>query len=107
VSKFIQIHCNCPNQETANHIANSLVQEQLAACVNILPQICSVYRWHNSVEQETEYQLQIKTTADLYQQIEDKLIELHPYDVPEVIALPITVGYQPYLNWITQNTNAL
>jgi len=107
MSKNIQIHCNCPTQEVANSIASTLVELKLAACVNILPQIGSVYRWQGKVEQETEFQLQIKTTMELYQAIEDKLIALHPYDVPEIIALPIVCGHQPYLDWIEENTNAL
>lgn len=107
MTKFIQIHCNCPNNETANLIAKELIACKLAACVNILPELRSTYRWQGKVEQATEFQLQIKTSMELYQAIEDKLIALHPYDVPEVIALPIVKGLPAYLDWITENTNTL
>jgi len=107
MSQYIQILCNCPNQSTANNIANELIELKLAACVNILPAVTSVYRWQGKLEQETEVQLQIKTTMELYQSVEEQLLMLHPYDVPEVIALPIINAHQPYLDWIKQNTKAL
>jgi len=107
VSQYLQIHCNCPSQDIADSIANTLVDMELAACVNILPEISSVYRWQQKIERATEYQLQIKTTAKHYQRLEEQILKLHPYDVPEIIAIAITHGHQPYLDWIEQNTASL
>lgn len=98
MTQTIQINCNCPEQEVAATIADALITSKLAACVNILPAVASIYHWQGNVEQDTEFQLQIKTTMELYSLVEDKLLELHPYDVPEIIALPIISGHQPYLD---------
>lgn len=107
MTQTIQINCNCPEKEVATALAEALIKTKLAACVNILPAVTSIYHWQGKVERDTEFQLQIKTTMELYPSIEDKLIELHPYDVPEIIALPILCGHQPYLDWIEENTKAL
>ncbi len=90
----------CPNQETADAIATALVEERLAACVNILPGIQSVYRWQGKTEQETELLLIIKARADALDKIKRRIVELHPYELPEVIAVPIGGGLEQYLEWI-------
>lgn len=95
---------NCPDEEVANAIALALVEEKLAACVNILPRVHSVYRWQGSVESASEIPLLIKTTAARYAALESRIGELHPYEVPEIIAVPIARGLPAYLNWLAEET---
>jgi periplasmic divalent cation tolerance protein len=90
-------------QHTALEIANALVSDRLAACVNLFP-IHSVYRWEGRVQQEAEWQLVIKTDLGLFDAIVGQLEDLHPYDVPEVIALPISHASEPYLSWLAAQT---
>lgn len=86
--------------QEAEAIANSLVNSQLAACVNLVP-IQSIYTWQGKLHQEQEWQLLIKTDLSQFQTIAAKIRELHSYELPEIIALPIVAGSQPYLNWIS------
>jgi len=95
---------NCPDEETANAIALAVVEEQLAACVNILPRVQSIYRWQGSVESAAEIPLLIKATTRNYPALEARIKSLHPYDVPEIIALPIARGLPAYLNWVAAET---
>lgn len=81
-------------------LARTLVEERLAACVNVLPPMTSVYRWKGSVEQEREQQLVIKTTAAQLPALEARLGELHPYDVPEFLVIRIEAGSAAYLSWL-------
>jgi len=89
------------SQQEAEAIATSLVKSQLAACVNIVP-IHSSYMWQGELHQEQEWQLLIKTDLSQFQTLETKIRELHSYEVPEIIALPIVSGSQPYLQWISE-----
>ena len=95
---------NCPDEETANAIALAVVEERLAACVNILPRVQSIYRWQGSVESAAEIPLLIKTTARNYPALEARITALHPYDVPEIVALPLARGLPAYLNWVAAET---
>ncbi|MBV8680219.1 MAG: divalent-cation tolerance protein CutA [Aquitalea sp.] len=95
--------CNVPDETTATHMAHVLVQEQLAACVNILPACRSVYRWEGRLEEAGEIPLLIKTTVQAYPPLQQRLLELHPYDVPEIIALPVQHGLPAYLTWVSQS----
>ena len=94
------ILCNCPDAETANHLAELLVAQQLAACVNCLPQVRSVYRWQGKVETAVEVTLLIKTTLEHYSSIEKMIAENHPNEVPEVLAISIDNGLPAYLKWL-------
>lgn len=85
----------------AEVIATSLVQSQLAACVSLLP-IHSIYTWQGKLHQEQEWQLLIKTDLTQFQALATKIRELHSYEVPEIIALPLVAGSQPYLQWISE-----
>lgn len=85
----------------AEAIATSLVQSQLAACVSLFP-IHSVYTWQGELHQEQEWQLLIKTDLAQFQALVTKIRELHSYEVPEIIVIPIVAGFQPYLKWITE-----
>jgi periplasmic divalent cation tolerance protein len=95
--------CACPDQATAHNIAEQLVDRQLAACVNILPGITSVYQWQGKRENSQEHLLLIKTTHAAYEALEQALSNLHPYELPEIIAVPIARGSDAYLDWISQS----
>ena len=90
----------CPNMEVAESLAELLVKEKLAACVNILPGARSVYEWKGEIEKEQEYVLLIKSRADRIEVLEERLLAEHPYELPELIAVPIESGSQAYLSWI-------
>ncbi|NEQ44280.1 MAG: divalent-cation tolerance protein CutA [Leptolyngbya sp. SIOISBB] len=92
-------------QEAAQEIAAALVSDRLAACVNLYP-IHSIYTWEGKVEQAAEWQLMLKTDLALFEQITAALDMLHPYDVPEMLALPIQQGSEPYMTWLSQNTRS-
>jgi periplasmic divalent cation tolerance protein len=95
---------NLGDIDSARRIARELVERRLAACVNMLPGVQSVYRWQGAIEEEGEITLLIKTTATRYAELEAALRSLHPYQLPEVIALPIANGLPAYLDWIRQET---
>lgn len=95
---------NCPDKSCAEDIANNLVERGLAACVNILPTCHSVYRWQAVIERAEEVPLLIKTSLERYPALEAAIQARHPYDIPEIIALPITQGFPAYLNWLAGAT---
>jgi periplasmic divalent cation tolerance protein len=103
--KFVVVFITAPSMDVAQQIANALVEQKLAACVNILPAIQSIYRWEGKIFNEEETLLIVKSRADLF---EDRLIPavqaVHPYQVPEIIALPILMGLPGYLDWIQDVT---
>lgn len=95
---------NMADAESAHSLARALVERRLAACVNLLPGVQSVYRWQGAVEEAEEVTLLIKTSTDRYGELEQAIRQLHPYALPEVIAVPVQAGFPPYLNWITLET---
>jgi periplasmic divalent cation tolerance protein len=95
----------CPDVPTAQRIADALVEARLAACVSVLPGVRSTYRWEGAVERADEIQLLIKTTHEAFPALQARLVELHPYAVPELLAVP-TVGLPDYLDWIARETAA-
>jgi len=90
----------CPDAGAAQRLAHALVSERLAACVNILPVAQSVYLWKGKVESAAEQLLIIKSMSRAYRSIQKRILELHPYELPEVIAVPVTDGFPDYLSWI-------
>jgi periplasmic divalent cation tolerance protein len=90
--------------EDAERIARTVVERGLAACVNVLPQVVSIYRWRGKVEREEERLLVIKTTSDRFEALRQAIVELHPYEVPELLALPIVAGHPAYLDWLDENS---
>ena len=92
--------CTCPDAETAEKLAQTLVEERLAACVNVCPPMRSVYRWQGKVESATEQMLVAKTRVADYAAVQRRVSELHPYELPEIIAVPITNGLPGYLAWL-------
>ncbi len=99
---FQLVLTTCPDEQSAKTIAQCLVTEKLAACINILPNITSIYHWQNELQCDTEVQLFIKTSSEQFTQLNARINELHPYDVVEVIALNIQQGDNHYLNWINE-----
>jgi len=90
-----------PSADVAAAVARTLVEERLAACVNIVPAVRSIYRWGNTIHDDAEAFAIIKTTAERVAAMRERLVELHPYDVPEAIELPVAGGHTPYLAWVT------
>jgi periplasmic divalent cation tolerance protein len=93
-------YCTCPNAESAQHLADALVGEALAACVNRIPGIHSTYRWKGEVTTDAEELLLIKTTASRFEALKERLLALHPYELPELIAVPVERGHAAYLDWV-------
>lgn len=104
MSDVLLVISNTPDRATAEHIADALVASHVAACVNVLAECNSVYRWEGKVEHTSEIPLLIKTTADAYPRLEAELRKLHPYAVPEIIAIPISAGLPAYLEWVQTET---
>jgi periplasmic divalent cation tolerance protein len=92
-----------PNQEVAKTIARALVEERLAACVNLVPGLTSVYRWQGEVVEDQEVLLIVKTTTFAFPRLKERVLALHPYTVPEIIALSIAEGHGAYLSWLREN----
>ncbi|MEW6352811.1 MAG: divalent-cation tolerance protein CutA [Pseudomonadota bacterium] len=92
--------CTCPDQDTATRIAHALLDRDLAACVNVVPGLRSIYRWKGKREEGDEVLLLIKARAAAYTQLEACIMEHHPYELAEIIALPIAAGSSAYLDWI-------
>jgi periplasmic divalent cation tolerance protein len=105
MEEHIVVLCTIPDEKTGLDMAEKLVAEKLAACVNLSGGLTSVYRWQEKIEKETESLLIIKTRRILFSALEERIISLHPYQVPEIIALPILKGHPPYLDWIRKETS--
>jgi periplasmic divalent cation tolerance protein len=92
-----------PSTEKAVELARALVSERLAACGNVVPGLRSIYRWKGAVEDDLEALLVLKTTLARFPALRDRVVALHPYEVPEVLALPVAAGSAPYLAWIAES----
>ena len=97
---------NLPDRAAAERLADTLVAKNLAACVNILAPCRSVYRWKGAVQHDEEHPLLIKTTAERYGALEEALRAAHPYELPEIIAVPVERGLPAYLDWVAAETKA-
>ena len=104
MTEVVLVVTNCPDEAIADRIALTLVEQGLAACVNRLAPVRSIYRWQGSVERAHEVPLLIKTTRERYGDVEHAIRQLHPYEIPEIIALPIAAGHAAYLRWINSET---
>ena len=93
-----------PTADKAAEIAKLLVDEKLVACANLLPAVRSIYRWQGKMHDENEVLVLLKTRAEQLERLKLRLLEVHPYEVPEVLAVPVESGYQPYLDWIAGET---
>jgi periplasmic divalent cation tolerance protein len=100
VTEALVVLCTAPTVEAAAVLARALVEARLAACGNVVPGLRSIYRWKGRVEEEPEVLLVLKTTRERFPALRDELVKRHPYEVPEVLALPVEAGSAPYLEWL-------
>jgi periplasmic divalent cation tolerance protein len=104
MSDYIQVVTTTERREDAERIARALVEERLAACVQVTGPITSTYRWQGKIETAQEWQCWAKSRGDLYARIEQTIRRLHPYEVPEILAMPIAAGSADYLAWLDAET---
>lgn len=104
--KHIIVFCNCGSEAEAEGIAKSLVERRLAACVNIVQGVQSLYRWQGKLTSSVEWMLTAKTTLTRFEEVREAIEASHSYQVPEIIALPIFTGSSAYLNWIDDSVHA-
>lgn len=104
MSDAIVVLCTCPDNTSARQLAQTLLSEKLAACVNLIPQVTSLYYWQGKLEESQEVQLVIKTRRTMFGVLQERLLALHPYEVPEILALPILCGNPAYLQWVQEQT---
>jgi periplasmic divalent cation tolerance protein len=104
MEQVILVLTNVPDAMTATALGRRLVEQKLAACVSRLPGVQSIYRWQGAIEEANEVTVLIKTTQARYAELETAIKALHPYQVPEIIAVPIVEGLAGYLDWIVQET---
>ena len=93
-----------PNSDAAAELAKKVVGEKLAACANVMPAVRSIYRWQGALQDENEVLVLLKTRQARFERLKARILELHPYDVPEVIAVPVEQGHGAYLDWIASET---
>ena len=93
-----------PTADKAAEIAKLLVDEKLVACANLLPAVRSIYRWQGKMHDENEVLVLLKTRAEQLERLKLRLLEIHPYELPEMLAVPVESGYQPYLDWLAGET---
>jgi len=104
VTDALLVFTTLPTADKAAEIAKVLVEEKLVACVNVLPAVRSIYRWQGKLHDENEVLVLLKTRAEHLERLKLRLLEVHPYELPEVLAVPIESGYQPYLEWLAGET---
>jgi periplasmic divalent cation tolerance protein len=101
---FAVVLVTCPNRSLGERIGRALVEERLAACVNVIPGLTSLYRWEGKVQRGREVLLLIKTRRRLFPRLAARLTSLHPYSTPEILALPVAAGASRYLTWLAEST---
>lgn len=100
MTDLLVVHVTAPDIDVATRIARALVEEELAACCNVIPGVRAIYRWEGAIHEDAELLLVIKTRAEQLDALTRRVLELHPYALPEIIALPIVAGHAPYLAWV-------
>jgi len=103
VSEHVVVLSTVGTAEDAARVARALVERRLAACVNVVPAVRSIYRWKGKVEEDEERLLVIKTRRDRFEALREALVALHPYDLPEAVVLTVEAGHAPYLAWIDES----
>lgn len=106
MTDVILVLVTAPSADKAAELARALVEEQLAACGNIIPGLRSIYRWQGQVHDDAEVLLLLKTRAALFERLRARVVELHPYEVAEVLRVDIADGHAPYLAWVLDNSRA-
>lgn len=104
MNEILLVITNLPDAPSAEKLARQLIEAHAAACVNQLAPCTSTYRWQGNIETATEVPLLIKTTPDAYQRLEKMILAAHPYELPEIIAVPVTAGLPTYLDWVNGQT---
>ncbi len=102
MSDCILVLCTCPDEASATRIAQTLVEERLAACVNRIPGVASTYRWKGRVQNDSEVLLLIKSVRERFDALRERIVALHPYELPEVIAVDIGLCHATYLDWVAK-----
>jgi len=103
-TEYIIVFITAANEEVAAGIGHTIIGERLAACVNIIRSVRSIYRWQGRIEDEQEVLMIVKTKKSLFERLQERVKELHSYSVPEIIGLPVTEGSKQYLEWLGQET---
>ena len=104
MSEALEVHVTMPNADTARSIGRTLVEERLAACVNVVPGVVSIYGWKGTLHEDEEVLCLIKTSPQRFEKLRARVVELHPYDVPEVMAFAVDDGSRDYLDWVRSST---
>src|SRR5579884_4032914 len=104
MSDALEVHVTMPNGETARSIGRTLVEERLAACVNVVPGVVSIYSWKGALHEDEEVLCLIKTSPDRFDRLRARVVDLHPYDLPEVMAFAVDDGSREYLDWVQATT---
>ncbi|MFW3146911.1 MAG: divalent-cation tolerance protein CutA [Thermoplasmatota archaeon] len=105
MSDFYQVQVTFPNREVAERVSGELVGKSLSACSQIAGPVKSIYRWKGAVEEAEEYLVMIKTRKELFERVKELILKMHPYEVPEVIAVTIADGSASYLKWLEDSTS--
>lgn len=104
MAEALELHVTMPNKDEATKLARALVEEGLAACVNIVPGVLSIYRWNGRLQEDDEVFCLVKTRRVLYERARDRILVLHPYDVPEILSFAVDDGSAAYLDWLKKST---
>lgn len=99
------VYVTVPTLEFGKKLAREIIDEKLAACVNVVPQITSIYKWKDNIEEADEILLIIKTTSEAVPRLKDAVIKKHTYDVPEFVVLPVEQGHEPYMKWVEEQVS--
>ncbi|MES2641865.1 MAG: divalent-cation tolerance protein CutA [Myxococcota bacterium] len=104
MTDLVVVYITAPDSDVASRIGRTLVEEELAACCNLVPGVRSIYRWEGVVQDDAEVLMILKTRAALVEALTARVVALHPYALPEVVALPVLAGHAPYLDWVREGT---
>jgi periplasmic divalent cation tolerance protein len=104
MTNFVLLLTTWPDEEGARLVAKDWLNKKLVACVNILPKMQSLYVWNGELKSGSEHQMLLKTSLKRVKELEQRIIEMHPYECPEILQIPVTGGFEAYLNWIKGNT---
>ncbi len=107
MDEVLLVLTNLPDRDSAQRLAHSLIENHAAACVNILAECSSVYRWQGKIERASEIPLLIKTTRSAYPRVQELIRSQHPYELPEIIAVSVVAGLPAYLQWVTQEVSSI
>jgi periplasmic divalent cation tolerance protein len=105
MTALLEVRTTFPDADSATAVARTLVDERLAACVQVVPGVSSIFRWEGMLRHDTELLMLIKTTSSAWPELRDRLIELHPYEAPEVLALAVAQASFEYSNWVRENVS--